>query len=270
MGLLRNVPRRIGRFISDNWGDKALPRVIVSETNGVRALCLGNTIVQSAMRVAEPYQLEIPYTRGMMCFLLFTKTAKYVLAIGLGGGSIPKYIHHFLPQMKTVVVELNPAVIQAARTQFFLPDDDERLTVLEGDGADYVCENPDSTDVLMLDAYNGQGVAQELSSQAFFDRCHRALTEHGILVVNLWSSDKGFESYLERIQASFDGRVLLMPTGRPGNIVVFAFKGYAGDMRWTALKARAKMLSSDHRIEFFKFLDNLREYNLHNPTRLVI
>lgn len=270
MGMLRNVPRRIGRFISDSWGDNSLPRVDVSEVDGVRALCLGNTVIQSAMRVAEPYQLEIVYTRGMMCFLLFTKTAKNVLAIGLGGGSLPKYIHHFLPHMKTVAVELNPAVVQAARAQFFLPDDDDRLTVLEQDGANYVCENPDSADVLLLDAYDGKGLAQELSSQAFLDRCHRALTENGILVVNLWSSDKSFETYLERVQASFDGRVLVMPTGRPGNIILFAFKGYAGDLRWAALKARAETLSATHRIEFFKFLDNLREYNLHNPTRLVI
>ena len=270
MGMLRNAPRRIGRFISEHWNGDGLPTADVTEMDGVRTLYLGSSTVQSAMRVAEPYQLEVTYTRGMMCFLLFTKTAKNVLAIGLGGGSIPKYIHHFLPQMKTTVVELNPAVIQVARGQFFLPDDDARLTVLQEDGAIYVCGHPNSADVLMLDAYDGGGMVQELSSQAFFDRCNYALTEHGILVVNLWSSDKKFEIYLERIQASFDGRVLVMPTGRPGNIVAFGFKGYAGDLRWASLKERAKLLSAEHRIEFIKFLDSLRDYNLHTSAKLTL
>ncbi len=270
MGLLRNTPRRIGRFISDHWGDGGLPQVQVVERDGVRTLCLDSNAVQSSMRIAEPYQLEIAYTRGMMCFLLFTKTAKHVLAIGLGGGSLPKYIHHFLPQMKTIVVELNPAVIKAARSQFFLPDDDDRLTVLQENGAHYLAEHDECADVILLDAYDGKGMADELTSQAFIDSCYRGLTEHGILTVNLWSSDKRYDTYLERIQTSFDGRVLVMPTGKPGNIAVFAFKGYAGDLRWVALKERAKLLSATHKIEFFKFLDSLRDYNLHNPTRLVV
>ncbi|HEY8084751.1 MAG TPA: polyamine aminopropyltransferase [Methylophilaceae bacterium] len=271
MGLLRNAPRRIGRFISDHWKDGGLPAVNVVERDGVRILCLDSNSVQSSMKISDPYQLEIAYTRGMMCFMLFTKTAKNVLAIGLGGGSLPKYIHHFLPQMKTLVVELNPAVIQAARTQFLLPPDDERLTVLQENGAHYVTEHDECADVILLDAYDGKGVAPELSSQAFLDRCHSALTEHGILTINLWSSDKSYQTYLERIQTSFDGRVLVMPTGKPGNIVVFAFKGYLGDLRWSALKERAKLLGVTHtKIEFIKFLDSLRDYNLHNPTRLVV
>jgi spermidine synthase len=270
MGMLRNAPRRIGRFISGHWGEDKLPAVNVVERDGVRILCLDSNAVQSSMKISDPYQLEIAYTRGMMCFLLFTKTAKNVLAIGLGGGSLPKYIHHFLPQMKTVVVELNPAVIQAARTQFMLPDDDDRLTVLQENGVHYVAEHDECADVILLDAYDGRGLADELSTQAFLDRCHHALTEHGILTVNLWSSDKQLETYLERIQTTFDGRVLVMPTGKPGNIAVFAFKGYAGDLRWSALKDRAKALNATHKIEFFKFLDSLRDYNLHNPTRLVI
>jgi spermidine synthase len=270
MGMLRNAPRRIGRFISEHWGEDKLPAVNVVERDGVRILCLDSNAVQSSMKISDPYQLEITYTRGMMCFMLFTKTAKNILAIGLGGGSMPKYIHHFLPKMKTIAVELNPAVIQAARTQFLLPEDDDRLTVLNENGASYVAEHDDCADVILLDAYDGKGVAHDLSTQAFLDRCYRVLTEHGILTVNLWSSDRSFETYLERIQTSFDGRVLVMPTGKPGNIAVFAFKGYAGDLRWSALKERAELLSAGHKIEFFKFLDSLRDYNLHNPTRLVI
>ena len=268
MGMLSNAPRRIARFVSKALQDN--PEVDVSEERGVRSLHLGSATIQSSMRVSAPYDLELTYTRGMMCFLLFSKTARSVLMVGLGGGSIPKFIHHYLPEFRTTVVELNPAVISAAHGQFLLPDDDERLKVLEGDGVEFIAEHPDSHDVLMLDAYDAKGLAPDLSSQAFYDSCHRALTDDGILVVNLWGSDKKFDVYLQRIEQSFDSAVLKLPTGRPGNIVVFAFKRHAGDLRMKSLLERAWRLQSDLKIEFSEFLNKLHEYNLHSETRIIV
>ena len=108
--------------------------VDVSETNGVRSLHLGSNTIQSAMKIRDPNALELTYTRGMMCFLLFNPQVKNVLSIGLGGGSIAKYIHTYCPELATTVVEINPKVIQVARSQFYVPENDERLEVIEGDG----------------------------------------------------------------------------------------------------------------------------------------
>lgn len=266
--MLRNAPRRIARFVTKALHDN--PEVDVSEERGVRSLHLGSATIQSSMRVSAPYDLELTYTRGMMCFLLFSTKARSVLMVGLGGGSIPKFIHRYLPDFRITAVELNPAVIAAARAQFFLPEDDARLQVVEGDGAVYIDDHPGSHDVLMLDAYDAKGLAPDLSSQDFYDSCHRALTEDGILVVNLWGSDKNFDVYLQRIEQSFDSAVLKLPTGRPGNIVIFAFKRHAGDLRVKSLLERAWRLQSELKIEFSEFLNSLREYNLHSETRIIV
>jgi spermidine synthase len=71
----------------------------VIEVDGVRSLYLGSTTVQSSMRVRTPNALELAYSRGMMCFLLFSDDVKDVLSIGLGGGSVPKYIHANCPEI---------------------------------------------------------------------------------------------------------------------------------------------------------------------------
>ena len=97
--------RKIHKSVSD------LATVEVIEVDGVRSLYLGSVTIQSSMRVRTPYSLELPYSRGMMCFLLFTHSAKHVLSIGLGGGSVPKYIHQFYPEIKQTVVEINPQII---------------------------------------------------------------------------------------------------------------------------------------------------------------
>ena len=258
--LARSIHRHFGAEVS----------VDVSEVDGVRNLHLGNDTVQSAMRLKAPYALELAYTRGMMAYLLFSDKVTNVLAVGLGGGSVPKYIHHHLPQVTTRVIEINPQVIRIARSHFALPEDDERLTVIEGDGVDYLLAHPNSAQVLMIDAFDSFGIPDAMCTQAFFDSCAEALTLDGMFAINLWGSDKNFDIYLQRIEQSFNQRVLILPTGRPGNVVVFGFKRTPVDLRITSLRERAKRLEQDHKIEFLEFVEKLRDHNQSSGHRLLL
>ncbi|HSI25243.1 MAG TPA: polyamine aminopropyltransferase, partial [Methylotenera sp.] len=183
--------------------------VDVSELDGVRSLHLGTVTIQSAMRIRDPFTLELAYTRGMMCFLLFSTNIKNVLAIGLGGGSLPKYIYAYCPEIFTRVIEINPRIIQIARSQFEVPENDERLEVVEGDGLQYLAEHAGATDVLLIDAFDSNGIPPDFCSQDFFDQCATTLNSAGILAINLWGSDKNFDIYLQRIEQSFSGNVLI-------------------------------------------------------------
>jgi spermidine synthase len=264
---MRSFGRRISRAV--HKGMTGEESVDVSEMDGVRSLYLGSETVQSAMRVKAPYDLELAYSRGMMMFLLFMKQPKDVLMIGLGGGSVAKYIHYFLTEMQTRVVEINPRIIQVARSHFYLPDDDDRLEVIEGDGVVYLQENNATADVLLLDIFDSQGVPSEMYNQTFFDTCEASLRLDGMMAVNLWGSDKNFDIYLQRIEQSFHDRVLVLRTGRPGNIVVFGFKRPPRDLRWSTLRVRAKALQENHKIEFLEFVEKLKDENLSTSNRLL-
>jgi len=264
---MRTIGRRISRAV--HKGMTGEESVDVTEMDGVRSLYLGSETVQSAMRVKAPYELELAYSRGMMMFLLFMKQPKDLLMIGLGGGSISKYVHHFLPEMQTRVVEINPRIIQVARSHFCLPEDDDRLEIIEGDGVVYLQENSNTADVLLLDIFDSQGVPPEMYNQAFFDTCEASLRLDGMMAVNLWGSDKNFDIYLQRIEQSFHDRVLVLRTGRPGNIVVFGFKRPPRDLRWSTLRVRAKVLQENHKIEFLEFVEKLKDENLSTSNRLL-
>jgi spermidine synthase len=242
--------------------------VDVSEVDGVRSLHLGSVTIQSAMRIRDPFALELAYTRGMMCFLLFNANIKNVLAIGLGGGSLPKYIYAYCPEIFTRVIEINPRIIQIARSQFEVPDNDERLEVLEGDGLQYLAEHTGTADVLLIDAFDSNGIPPDFCSQDFFDQCATTLSSEGILAINLWGSDKKFDIYLQRIEQSFAGNVLILPTGKPGNIAVFGFKREPADLRIASLRERAKMLEKTHKIEFLQFVEKLAEHNQSSNNRI--
>jgi spermidine synthase len=244
--------------------------VEVTETGGIRSLHLGSVTVQSSMKVKLPFELELAYTRGMMGFLLFSDSVTKVLTIGLGGGSVPKYIHAFCPEISQIIIEINPHIINIARSHFYVPDNDDRLNVTEGDGIAYLANNRASADVLMIDAFDAHGIPPNFCSQDFFDSCELSLTKNGIFAINLWGSDKNFDIYLRRIEQSFDAKgkssVLMLPTGKPGNIVVFGFKT-SPDLKIANLRERAKILQANHKIEFVSFLEKLCEHNANNQKQ---
>jgi spermidine synthase len=243
--------------------------VEVSEVDGVRSLYLGSITIQSSMRVNAPFTLELAYSRGMMGFLLFSESVKNVLAIGLGGGSVPKYIYEYCPEISQIVVEINPQVVATARSHFYVPENDDKLKVVEGDGIVYLANNRASADVLMIDAFDALGIPPDFCSHDFFDSCEMALTKHGIFAINLWGSDKNFDIYLQRIEQSFDNRVLMLPTGKPGNIVVFGFK-HLPELGIVNLRERAQLLEKKHNIEFLSFIDKLCEHNPHNHKQFFL
>jgi spermidine synthase len=243
--------------------------VEVMEVDGVRSLFLGSSTVQSSMRVKTPYALELAYSRGMMCFLLFSKQVKNALSIGLGGGSVQKYIWQFCPEISQTVVEISPQVIATARSHFYLPENDARLEVIVADGLEYLATSPNSAHLLMIDAFDSAGIPPDFCTQHFFDSCEMTLREDGIFAINLWGSDKSFDIYLRRIEQSFDNKVLMLPTGKPGNIVVFGFK-HLPDLRIIQLRERAKNLEFTHKIEFLSFLEKLLEHNTHNNKQFFI
>src|SRR5688572_29228633 len=103
--------------------------VYVTERFGVRSLHIGSDTIQSSMRLARPNDLELAYTRSMMAFLLFHDQPQRVLLVGLGGGSLVKFIYHRMPWANVEVVEVNPQVVMVARQNFQVPPDDGRLRV---------------------------------------------------------------------------------------------------------------------------------------------
>ena len=83
---------KIGKRRADDAG------LEVTEERGMRVLHLGSRAIQSAMRITRPWDLELAYTRAMMGFLMFNPMPQDVLMIGLGGGSLAKFIRKQRPQ----------------------------------------------------------------------------------------------------------------------------------------------------------------------------
>src|SRR5262245_15363690 len=149
-GAAVNFARWLWRRATGDGGS-----VYITERFGVRSLHIDSNTIQSSMRLARPNELELAYTRSMMAFLLFNERPARVLMVGLGGGSLAKFIYHRMPDAHIEVIEINPQVVAVARSHFHLPADDARLTVRTGDGAEWLARPGAAADVIIVDGYDG-------------------------------------------------------------------------------------------------------------------
>ena len=228
------------KFGKRRGGDDGLE---VTEERGTRVLHLGSRAIQSAMRVSRPWDLELAYTRAMMGFLMFNPIPQDVLMIGLGGGSLAKFIRKQRPQTHITAVEIDPRVIAAARTHFELPPDDDALNVIEADGALYVRQHPASADVILLDGFDAGNQVEALATQTFYAACRRVLKPGGIVVVNLWGRDSEFAEYFARLTRAFDGEVGWLSVQNKTNVIVFAFAEPGAAVRLMDVQPRLADLS---------------------------
>ncbi|KVD18901.1 spermidine synthase [Burkholderia ubonensis] len=220
--------------------------VTFSEERGVRYLHFGTEWVQGAMRISKPLHIELEYAQQMMAWLLFLETPARIVQLGLGTGALTKFAHRFLPHAKVEAVELNPAVIVAARTMFALPSDDARLAVHEADAWDFVNDaaNRGTTGAIQIDLYDATARGPVLDSVAFYRAVRGCLADAGIATINLFGDHPSFVRNMKHLNAAFDNRVIALPEVHDGNRIALAFSGPALDVTFAQLDARAKVIEA--------------------------
>jgi spermidine synthase len=202
------------------------PKPYVREELDARSMHFGLTEIQSRMQILRPHALALEYTRTMMGFLLWKPEPARIAMLGLGGGSIAKFCHRYLPNTSMAVVEINPHVT-ALRDAFEVPPDSPRFRIIEADGARFIAETHDRFDVLMVDAFDADGMPESLGTQRFYDDACDVLCADGLFAVNLHAGHPHLPVYIERIRKSFGGDVLRVDDSDGSNSVVFARKNAA-------------------------------------------
>ena len=228
------------------------------EHDGLLSLYFSLSLVQSSMQINKPDVLDLIYTQKMMAFLPFFPRPKALLLLGMGGGSLAKFCKRHLPRADITVVEIDPHVI-AFRDAFQVPQDNERFRIICADAAAYMRTHTARTDIIMVDAFDGQGIAPELSNPDFYAEAHRALSANGILVMNLAGDKAGFEDPLAQLAHVFDDRVLSLKVRDGGNQIAFAFNNPDFHPQWDRLKPVGIELEKKLGLAFPRYLQNLEK-----------
>jgi spermidine synthase len=140
------------------------------------------------MSLHDPYAGGFEYTDFFHVPMLLDPTTERVLFVGLGGGTGPKSFLSHYPDVWVDVVEIDPMVVQVARSYFAVPED-PRLRIHVADGRAYLQRDRQRYGAILVDAYSsgpyGGILPYHLATREFFETARQRLTNGGALVYNV-------------------------------------------------------------------------------------
>ena len=194
----------------------------------LRARSRAGEYLESAVDLADPLRLVVPYTRTLFAAGFVRPEPQKVLMIGLGGAGFHRVFVHAFPAARLQSVELDPKVFELCQTRLaFKPTDRTPVAVI--DGRLFVKRNREQWDWLILDAFRGGFVPPHLKTQEFYRECAARLAERGVFVTNLHQNTELCAADLKTIRSVFPQVVLFETAGR-GNVIVCAVKYPAPDI----------------------------------------
>jgi spermidine synthase len=159
---------------------------VTEDEQGLRTLAFDkNSVRQSVAKPGDPDHLELHYARVVPVGMVIAEKPRRALMIGLGGGTVPIFLHKHFPDMAIDVVDIDPVVVEVAR-KFFGFRDDETLRAHVGDGRRFIETCRDPYDIIFLDAFSSENIPRHLATREFLQAVRKALTPQGIVVGNIW------------------------------------------------------------------------------------
>jgi SAM-dependent methyltransferase len=135
----------------------------------------------------DPTHLEFGYTQLFGDVLSTVRPGEPIDALHIGGGgfSMPRYIEALRPGSTSVVLELDPSLLDIARDELGL-ETSQRLRVEVGDARLGIDRQPDDAyDVVIGDAFGGVAVPWHLTTVEVVESIRRSLRPDGVYVLNV-------------------------------------------------------------------------------------
>ncbi len=236
-----------------------------------RTLHFDNTN-QSRISLKNPLQGHFEYTEYFHMPWLWNDQIKTVLIIGLGGATIQRAYQAYWPQATTETVELDPKVVEVARTYFEFKETDH-MKVTIGDGRVHLRRSSKKYDLIILDAYTanryGSYIPYSLVTREFFALARDHLTEQGLLAYNVIGSvtspQKGIVgSIYKTLKTSFP-QVTLFPAVTSYNVVMIASQ-VEQPVTQAQLTDKLEALTTSSRVLFPNFPTRLKQFRAAPPA----
>jgi spermidine synthase len=195
----------------------------------LRARSRAGLFRESAVDLADPLTMQVPYTKTLYSGLFFVPQPGKVLMVGLGGAGFHRLFTTAFPETILQTVEIDPKVVELTRERmYFRPTD--KTPVVTNDGRIFIKRAQEKWDWIILDAYRGGYVPPHLKTKEFYQECAARLTDRGILMANLHATTALFYADLKTLRDVFPQVVLFRTTQNPGNVIAIATKYRTPDM----------------------------------------
>jgi len=183
---------------------------------------------QSVVKLGDPAHLELPYARVLPLAFAFVEQPRSALVIGLGGGTIPSFLRKSYPGMKIDAVDIDPVVVEVARSHFGFKED-AALKAHVADGRQFVESSQERYDLVFLDGFGADSVPAHLTTREFLLAVRRLLSPSGVVVGNLWGRDvnRKYDSMMKTYRDVYRGIYVVDVLGSGNKIVIASPSAHA-------------------------------------------
>jgi spermidine synthase len=230
-------------------------RVLRFERNGAR---------QSVAKPGDPTKLGFQYTKVAFTGLALMPEPRRILIVGLGGGTMPMFLHHYYPSAAIDVVDIDADVVHVAR-EYFGFREDANLHVHVGDGRKFVESVREPYDMVFLDAFGTRNVPPHLTTIEFMRAVKRSVKPAGVVVGNIWGRPVNplYDSMVRTYEEVFDDLYILEVPGTTNKILLGLPRKVTLDRE--RLSELARKVGTEKRFDFD--LGDIAEDQLSNPSR---
>lgn len=155
-------------------------------------------MAQGGVSMQHPDRLLFPYTQLMFIGLAFLdRQPQDALFVGVGAGSMPRYMSRYYPAVSIDAVEIDPDILDVARKWFWYKETPSIKTHVS-DGRTFVKRTQKRYDIIFLDAYQSDYIPFHLTTAEYLKEVKAKLKDGGVVVSNILAEDynKFFDSML--------------------------------------------------------------------------
>ena len=216
-------------------------KIQVIDNPRTRHLRFGNTVKQSSMLINYPNALALKYIRTMVQGLVLNPNTKNILFLGLGAGSLVKYINKYFDGIRIDVVELLSDVVDISQKHFGLHESN-KINIVIDKATNYLKTNKSKYDIIFVDIFNSSGMPKEIKTDEFHLLLSNTLTSNGWVVWNTWVRETLYDIQVSQWKKFFDVVFIRPPVPKSGNVVMFG--GKINPLKTGELDIRIKEIQS--------------------------
>jgi spermidine synthase len=171
-------------------------RIRVRQHGHVRTLAFvgahDREAIQSGIDVREPDRLYYGYSEAMFVTHAVVPKVERVLIVGLGGGSMVRFLRRHFPEGEVDAVEIDPEVIRMAEKWFGVRPG-ARTRIIEADGIEFMARSQERWDVIYMDVFwaadakrtDASGIPTRFKTLGFLRSLIPRLRPGGVVALNL-------------------------------------------------------------------------------------
>jgi spermidine synthase len=193
---------------------------------------------QGGIYLNDPLKLYFEYCKVSLVSLAFLeREPSAVMFVGLGAGSLPRYLNNYYPETRIEVVEVDRDVVDVAARYFYFSES-ENMSVHVDDGRSFLRSSRRKYDIIFLDAYQVRAIPYHLSTVEFMEEVAQRLNEGGVAVANIVAQEKNsaFNAMLATYARVFPSLSVFEGISSYNNVIVAS--GSAVDQKLLQERAR--------------------------------